>query len=433
MADEQVLTARWVFPVSGPPLENGTVTVRGETISAVEPKGARRADIDLGNVAIIPGLVNAHTHLDLSGARGLIPPTDPHHFTDWLGGVIEFRRSRMPHEVQADIADGLSACLRSGTTLVGDIASGGLSWEAVSSVPLRSVVFFELIGLSGERYRQAVADSITWAQDKLDHPTCRSALSPHAPYSFRLSFVQWLGGQLLFRPSPAELRQMDHASMTKYLRARTAHSRPLAIHLAESQFEAELLTRRSGPFVDFLKELGAWDPSGLAWDFEHALTLCGWQGPQLLVHCNYLSPDVPIPSNASIVYCPRTHAAFGHPPHPFRDFMKRRVRVCLSTDSLASNPDLDILAEARFVHERYPDFPGDQLLRMVTLSGAEALGWANETGSLEPGKSADLVVLPLPDRDDADPYRLIFESDEPPGTSRRTMWCGRWRELANDQ
>jgi aminodeoxyfutalosine deaminase len=363
----------------------------------------------------------------------MIRPNDPDHFTDWLRRVIEFRRSRTVDEVQGDIRNGLAACLCSGTTLVGDIASGGLSWEAVSCAPLRGIVFFELIGLSDERYRQAVFDSITWTQDKLDHPTCRSALSPHAPYSFRLSFVQWLRGQLLFRPSPAELRQMDHASMTKYLRARTANSRPLAIHLAESQIEAELLTRRSGPLVPFLKELGAWDPSGLAWDFEHALTLCDWQGPQLLVHCNYLSPDVPIPSNASIVYCPRTHAAFGHPAHPFREFLKHGVRVCLGTDSLASNPDLDILAEARFVYERYPDFPGDQLLRMVTLSGAEALGWANETGSLEPGKSADLVVLTLPDRDGADPHRLIFESDEPPGTSRRTMWCGRWREHTNHE
>jgi cytosine/adenosine deaminase-related metal-dependent hydrolase len=433
MADEQVLTARWVFPVSGPPVENGTVTVRGETISAVEPKGARTADIDLGNAAIIPGLVNAHTHLDLSGARGLIPPTDPDHFADWLRGVIEFRRSRTIEQVQADIRNGLSACLRSGTTLVGDIASGGLSWEAVSSAPLRSVVFFELIGLSEERYRQAVADSITWAQDKLDHPTCRSALSPHAPYSFRLSFVRQLGGQLLFRPSRASFKQMDPASIMKYLRARTANSRALAIHLAESQVEAELLTRRSGPFVDFLKELGAWDPSGLAWDFEHALTLCGWQGPQLLVHCNYLSPDAPISSNASIVYCPRTHAAFGHPPHPFREFLKRGVRVCLGTDSLASIPDLDILAEARFLHELYPDLPGHQLLRMITLSGAEALGWANEMGSLEPGDSADLVVLPLPNRDDADPYRLIFESDETPGTARLTMWCGTWREPTNHE
>ena len=104
--------------------------------------------------------------------------------------------------------------------------------------------------------------------------------------------------------------------------------------------------------------------------------------------------------------------------------MKRCVRVCLGTDSLASNPDLDILAEARFVHAKYSNFPGDALLKMVTLSGAEALGWADEAGSLEAGKSADFVVVPLPDRDAADPHELLF-ADHP--GDRRTMFRGEWR------
>src|SRR5436190_3894781 len=136
-SDHFTLTARWVFPASGPPLEGGTVTVRGDRIEAVEPRGVRTADEHLGNVALIPGLVNAHTHLDLSGARGLIPPTDPDHFTDWLRGVIAYRRSRTPEQTQADIRAGLAECLRSGTTLVGDIAAGGQSWDALAAAPLR--------------------------------------------------------------------------------------------------------------------------------------------------------------------------------------------------------------------------------------------------------------------------------------------------------
>src|SRR6478752_6099679 len=117
----RTFTARWVFPVGGPPLERGTVTVAGDRIEAVEPRGVRSANEDLGNAAIIPGLVNAHTHLDLSGARGLIPPTDPDHFTDWLRGVIAYRRTRTPEQVEGDIRAGLAECLRFGTTLVGDI------------------------------------------------------------------------------------------------------------------------------------------------------------------------------------------------------------------------------------------------------------------------------------------------------------------------
>jgi cytosine/adenosine deaminase-related metal-dependent hydrolase len=130
-----------------------------------------------------------------------------------------------------------------------------------------------------------------------------------------------------------------------------------------------------------------------------------------------------VPPNATIVYCPRTHAAFGHPPHPFRDFLKRGIRVALGTDSLASNPDLNILAEARFVHERHPDVDAAALLRMITLSGAEALGWQEQTGSLSPGKSADLAIVPLPERDSADAHHLVLES-ELPVTS--TLFRGQW-------
>ncbi|MCI0701463.1 MAG: amidohydrolase family protein, partial [Planctomycetia bacterium] len=198
----------------------------------------------------------------------------------------------------------------------------------------------------------------------------------------------------------------------------------LTIHLAETPAELELLQKQSGAFVVFLAEVGAWDPSGLAWGPEQILDFTRDAKHAIYAHCNYLSLDTAFSENQSIVYCPRTHAAFGHPPHPFREFLARGVRVCLGTDSLASNPDLDILAEARFVRSRYPDFPGDQLLRMVTLSGAEALGWSDEAGSLEAGKSADFVVVPLPNADASDPYGLLFADH---AGDRLTMFRGAWR------
>src|SRR5262249_58694266 len=96
-----------------------------------------------------------------------------------------------------------------------------------------------------------------------------------------------------------------------------------------------------------------------------------------------------------------------------RDFLARGIRVALGTDSLASNPDLGLLAEARFIHAEYPDVPGTALLQMATLSGAEALGFADVTGTLTPDKSADLAIVDLPDRDAADPHELLFDSDLP--------------------
>jgi aminodeoxyfutalosine deaminase len=386
------LTARWVFPVDRAPLERGIVVIAGDKIVAVEPHGRLTPDLDLGDAGVLPGLVNAHTHLDLSGMRGLAPPTP--HFTDWLKQVIAYRRLRTPEQVQDDIRTGLAECLRFGTTLLGDISGDGGSWDALTDAPLRAVVFREVLGLSKDRAEGAWERLDRWLASRTGTPTCRPGASPHAPYSVRSS--------LFF------------AAATRGV--------PVAVHLAETAAEQELLLLRRGPFVPFLRDLGVWDSEGLAPDADHVLRLLNGLSPTLIVHGNFLSPAAAMPANASIVYCPRTHAAFSHPPHPFRDFLARGVRVAVGTDSLASNPDLDVLAEIRFLHRLYPDVAGAVLLRMATLSGAEALGWADETGSLAPGKSADLVVVPLPDRDD-EPHRLLLGSDLP---VRRVLFRGDW-------
>lgn len=388
------LTARWVFPVAGPPLERGIITIKGERIIAVEPHSIRTADLDLGNVAILPGLVNAHTHLDLSGLRGKCPPTED--FTNWLRAVIEHRRKLTATELISDIDQGIAECLRFGTTLVGDISGDGSSWKRLAHAPLRAIVFRELVGLTADRAAAARQHMNEWLSGIIPSPTCRPGVSPHAPYSVR-----------------AEL-----------IRDSISRNVPVAIHLAETTAELKLLADWCGPFVPFLKELGVWNPDGLATGPKHILQMTNAIVPVLFIHGNYLPPDAQVPAKGSIVYCPRTHAAFGHPPHPFREFLARGIRVALGTDSLASNPDLDVLAEARFVHEQYLDVPGAALLRMATLSGAESLGWQNETGSLEPGKSADLVILPLPDKASADPYRLVLESELP---VQRVLFRGQWR------
>jgi cytosine/adenosine deaminase-related metal-dependent hydrolase len=396
----RTLTARWVLPVAGPPLEGGQVVIRDDKIESVEPRGTRAAEEDLGNVAIIPGLVNPHTHLDLSGARGLIPPTDPEHFTDWLKGVIAYRKTRTSEQVQDDVRTGLAECMRFGTTLIGDIASGGASWDQIKGAVVRGVVFREIIGL-GFDWQDRYFDAHAWLTTRSSTTTCRAALSPHAPYTVR---------RVLFTTLHERVSQAGN---------------PIAVHLGESPAEMDLVLRRTGAFVPFLSVFQFDQLDALIESFTDVTNSPDSCAPELFVHCNFLPIDTSFRPNQSVVYCPRTHAAFGHPPHPFREFLKRGVRVCLGTDSLASNPDLDILAEARFVHAKYHDFPGDQLLKMVTLSGAEALGWADECGSLEPGKSADLVTVPLPDRD-GDPYELLLT--DPRTDGRRTMFRGEWRE-----
>jgi cytosine/adenosine deaminase-related metal-dependent hydrolase len=392
------LTARWIAPIDRAPLERGVVVIAGERIAAIEPRGTRRPDLELGDAAVLPGLVNAHTHLDLSGFAAPIPFTGD--FTEWLRAVIAHRRSRTPEQVLRDIQAGLAECLRCGTTLIGDIAGQGLSWNELAAAPMRAVVYYELLGLTRERERRVWMDMLKWRRTHPGTSNCRPGLSPHAPYSARLSL----------------------------LRAAAWNSGPFAVHLAETLAEGQLLEDHSGPFVPFLQELGVWDPEGLAKNFNEILWRSSRASSIAFVHANHLPTDSVIPAHAAVVYCPRTHAHFRHPPHPIAEFLARGVRVALGTDSRASNPDLDVLAEARYLHRIRPELAPDAILRSATLSGAEALGWADETGSLTTGKSADLVVLPLPHDDDRDPCRLVLESERP---ATGVLWRGRWTRALN--
>ncbi len=387
-------TARWIFAIDRPPIPAGTITIRADKIVAVEAHGARHADIDLGNAAILPGFVNAHTHLDLTGARGLCPPTPD--FTHWLRQVIAFRRVRSDEQVRADINEAILESLRFGTTLLGDISAGGLSFLPLAEAKRRTVIFFELLGLSDER------GEVAW-------------------HNFKY-FEQWLTiGPGSFDPElvlGASLHAPYSVGIPLFQRAAHDANRLVATHLAETLDELELFRSLGGPFVDFLKDLKVWDPDRLVTD---PLDVVRMFPRGIFIHGNYLDPATPFLPTQTLVVCPRTHAAFGHSRHPFPAM---KVRVALGTDSLASNPDLDILAEARHLRRHYPEVEPALLLRMLTLNGAQALGFDAVAGSLTPGKSADLVVLPLPNAERGDSHDLILESALP---VERVMFRGAWR------
>jgi cytosine/adenosine deaminase-related metal-dependent hydrolase len=189
--------------------------------------------------------------------------------------------------------------------------------------------------------------------------------------------------------------------------------------------EAELLAQRTGPLRTFLEELGAWDddwePVGpRPGDYVRRgdLKSADW----VIAHGTYFEPSefwqlrpeaAPDGQRVAIAFCPRTHARFGHSPHPYRAMLERGVVVCVGTDSLASSPTLGILDEIRFLHRRDPSLGGSLLLTMATLFGAWALRCETIVGSLKAGKSADLTVIALPDRDETDPHNLLLDSEEP--------------------
>lgn len=400
------LSARYVFPVDGPPIAGGWVHVLDGRIEAVGPPGSRTADLDLGNVAILPGFVNAHTHLELApigDPNPAGPLADPvvEDEIAWLERVIAQRRGKASPDLAGQAAANVRQAIEAGTTLLADTTTAGLSWPAIASAPIRAVVFAELIGLRHERAAQTVADAEVWLStiqpaDQVA-ANARPGLSPHAPYST----AGWL---------------YQHAA---------GSGLPLSTHLAEMPEEQELLSARTGRLRDFLERLGAWDPDwGPIGDRPADYVRKGnlRRADWLIAHGNYIEPEdfwrfrpeaSPGGQRVAIAYCPRTHARFGHQPHPARALMKQGAVVCLGTDSLASSPTLGILDEARFLNRREPDFPGPLLLAMATLFGAWALRAETITGSLQAGKSADLAIVGLPDRDAEDPHSLVLDSDRP--------------------
>ncbi len=405
-SERNAFQARVVFPITAPPLVGGVVVIEQDRIVAVGRHSAAECDIiDLGNVAIIPGLVNSHTHLELSDIlRPLGTPGMA--FCDWIRHVIEFRRGRSVPAI-SPVKQGLDEVIRSGTTAIGEIIQPDWSEDTFRAAPLDATLFLEAIGLSRQRAGAKLTEARRHLAARPDR--WRVGLSPHAPYTVHPELFDEL------------------ASLASGCRA------PVAFHLAESTEELRLLNSGDGPFRDLLEELGAWDPTAIPQgtrplDYLRRLTEANTRS--LIIHGNYLTDEeiALIARNRdriSVVYCPRTHAYFGHARHPLPKLLAAGANVALGTDSRASNPDLNLLEEMRFVRRAYPEISASTILELGTLRGAEALGQDAEYGSIEPGKLANLAIIPLPDRDVPDPHDLVF--DAPPGEPR-TVYRGRWLE-----
>jgi cytosine/adenosine deaminase-related metal-dependent hydrolase len=388
--------ARYVFPVDAPPLEDGCVAVEGERIVGVGRNLAADETHDFGDAAILPGLVNAHTHLEFSdlaqplGRPGML-------FPDWIREVIQFRRTAA--RASDAVRQGWQESLRQGVTTVGEIAQPGWREEDFAEAPIDSLVFQELLGLSPA----AVPVKLAEAREHLGRADCRVGLAPHTPYTVHPELLR----------GAIELARQRQA--------------PLAFHLAESPEELELLRTGRGPFRELFDELGFWVEGAIPrgarpLDYLRQLTAA----PRtLIVHGNYLDQDEIdfVASHAdrlAVIYCPRTHAYFGHAEHPWRRMLARGITVAIGTDSRASNPDLSVLAELRFLAHREVIDPAS-LLKMGTLAGAAALGLEQELGSLRPNKRANLTIVPLPPYNATDPHELLFDSQLQPTT---TVWRG---------
>lgn len=399
-----ILKAAWVVPVASPPIRAGYVQISDDRIvcvgeSATLAPGVSEV-VDLGQAILMPGLVNPHTHLELSCYAGRLKPAS---FWTWIGKLI-WLRSR-PGQVQREqqaVMDGAWQSLRAGVTCVGDISRRNVAWPVLKPIQIRKVCFVELLTLADkpprnpQELRQGV-ESV--AEDDL----LTAGVSPHTPYTVPADQVR------------AAIELADELQ------------RPWTMHLAETPQEIRFLRGETGVLGTMIEKLlrqrGVTSPRQSPLEF---LADCA-KGlrPGALAHMNYVEDDEIerlADTGHVVIYCPRAHRFFGHTPHPFLKMRAAGVPVALGTDSLASNSSLSMLDELHHVHTQVPNPPSpDELLRMATLEAARALGLDDRVGSLEAGKQADLAAFPCQPRTE-DPVRALIEQPQP---AQATWLAGR--------
>ena len=377
--------ARYVVPITAPPIADGVVAVEGDRIAYVgdgraAPSGT---DIDLGDVLLLPGLVNAHTHLELTAMRGFLEGLD---FRSWILRLTTAKREVFSREMLLDAARyGIVEGLRHGVTAYADTCDSGVAFDAMREMGVRGLMYQEVFGPDPAQCAGAMTElrAKVARLRSLETALVRIGVSPHAPYTV---------SDPLF------------AAVAKYARD---ESLPIAIHIAESEPEYNLIANASGSFADGLRARGIPVNPRARSPIAMLSSLDVLAAHPLLIHCVRVDEDdiaLIAGARCSVAHCPASNAKLGHGIAPLMAFLDARIRVGLGSDSVASNNRMDILEEARIAslfqrgqHGRFDQMDAACALRLATLGGAEAIGIHEEVGSLEVGKSADLAAFPLAD------------------------------------
>jgi cytosine/adenosine deaminase-related metal-dependent hydrolase len=380
--------AAWVVPIDQRPIQNGIIDVEDGRITGVrEPGSGNRSGSrlpapgsrNLGQVAVMPGLVNAHTHLELSWLRGRVPPATK--FTDWVKTLFAVRGrpdGRMSDEQVAAIDEGAGEAIASGTVAVGDISNSLQSVDAMRRHNLDGIVFHELLGFK-ERDGALLESTRAIRDAAASSSGARVSLAPHAPYS----------------TSP-ELFDAIRAAVNE-------NGCPImSVHLGESPEEVEFLEKGTGTWRSMLEFIGAWRED---WQVPNCdpVTYLDRRGvidaSTLVIHGvqfgdRELARLAEI--GATVVTCPRSNQWVGVGYPPIERFYSSGVKVAVGTDSLASVEDLNVFSELQTMRYLAPSVPASRILESATLIGARALGLGDELGSLTPGKRAEMIAVDLP-------------------------------------
>jgi len=397
-----LIRARYVATMAGPILQNAGILIdQGRVLAVGRAEDLPASDarvVDYPDSVVLPGLVNAHTHLELT-AIGQLPR--PASFVDW---VLALRRRAMAvlsdsARVAESTRRGVRESLAAGVTTIGDITlNPAVTREVLRASPLRGVSFGEVLGMAGRagqmKERLAAAVSRTFEREDL-----RAGIEPHAPYS------------------------LDLAGYRRCLEEARRRGLLLATHLAETADEGEFLAHQAGEFRRLWEALGGWTDGvsrakGGPIRAMEGIGLLDY--PAVLAHVNYVDDEelaILARGRASVVYCPRTHEYFGHRPHRFAEMLARGINVAVGTDSGASSPDLNLMDDLRLMHRLRPEVAVDTLFEMATVRGARALGMAGRVGTIEEGKMADLCVF---DVGVGEPLREVLER----GAGPESVWVG---------
>ncbi|MBA3522927.1 MAG: amidohydrolase family protein [Gemmatimonadales bacterium] len=371
------LTAGWVIPIESRPIERGAMLV-GEDgrIQAVGPDASvprppQALVEDFADSALLPGLVNTHTHLELTGLKGQETGPD---FAAWIIGVRDLKAARSSEQFLAAARRGVASCFAAGVTAVADTGDSGTAIRALAEAGVAAVAYHEVFGPHADDacgslrgLQRSVAELAAYATGRL-----RLGVSPHAPYT--------VSGPL-------------YAATSRWARA---EGLPVAVHLAESTAEFQLLSRGTGAFADLWRERKIPLPSPLGrtpveWLDDHGVLGHG----TLCIHLVQAGPsdlDRIARSGSAVAHCPLSNRAHQHGDAPVAGLLSRGVRVGLGTDSVLSVGRLDLLAEARAAR-LLAGINAEVSLALCTLGGARALGLEAEIGSLVPGKWGDCTVI----------------------------------------
>ena len=403
-----IVAADHVLPVCDPPIERGAVAVVGGVIADVgtlaEVRSRRPDDtevVELPGRILAPGLVNAHTHLALSALEGLAPPAP---LVEWLRDVTPSVLGLTEDEFEASAALGAWHCLRTGTTVVADIAYDAASRAAAARLGLGGAFCWELLGMEAEEMEESLRRRgfpVVGEHVEDDDGRTTAALSPHAPYS--------AGPGLL---------QAAH-------RFARRHGAPLFIHVAESADEVDAIRDGSGPLGATADRLASgFVPAGVS-PVAYLADL-GVLDDAVCVHAVHVDRDdaaLLAERARGVVLCPRSNAWLGNGEPPVRLLREAGVRFGVGTDSSASNDDLDLFAEARALRALDPTLGAGETLWAMTMGGAQLVGMAGSFGGLAPGAQADLVAVL--GTSGGDPVEAFLATG--PGGVSDVMAAGEWK------